>query len=140
MLCLVSNFLLHEMSLKKKALFQKDTLEKCCAVLKSYWWHMEKIIIHWEIMSQNPKDYVQSLNKNNVKLSDIRELWKEKRYSEENIVLIHWQMLQLLTLAVPVQQVSQKRQFHQGRQTYYLFSLSYSTDILILVFWANCFF
>ena len=101
---------------------------------------MEKIIIHWEIMSQNPKDYVQSLNKNNVKLSDIRELWKEKRYSEENIVLIHWQMLQLLTLAVPVQQVSQKRQFHQGRQTYYLFSLSYSTDILILVFWANCFF
>ena len=41
-LCLLSNFLLHEMSHKKKALFQKDMLEKRCAVVKSYWWHMEK--------------------------------------------------------------------------------------------------
>ena len=44
-LCLVSNFLLHEMSHIKKAL-----------VVKSYWWHMEKIIIYWEIiMSHNLK-------------------------------------------------------------------------------------
>ena len=44
-LCLSSNFILVEMSRKKKALFQKDMLEQHCAVIKSYWWHMEKTII-----------------------------------------------------------------------------------------------
>ena len=44
-LCLLSNFLLHEMSSKKKALFQKEMHEKR-AVVKSYWRRMEKIIIN----------------------------------------------------------------------------------------------
>ena len=43
--CLLSNFLLHEMSSKKKALFQKEMHEKR-AVVKSYWRRMEKIIIN----------------------------------------------------------------------------------------------
>ena len=65
MLCLLSNFLLHEMPHKKIVSFQKDMLEKCCAVVKSYWWHVEKIIIYWEIiMSHSPKYYVKSLKRN----------------------------------------------------------------------------
>ena len=47
MLCLWSKFILYETFHKKKALFQTDMLEKCCAVAKSYWWHMEKIS-YWE--------------------------------------------------------------------------------------------
>ena len=35
------------MKRQKKALFQKDMIEKCCAVVKSYEWHMEKIT-YWE--------------------------------------------------------------------------------------------
>ena len=45
--CLSSKFLLHKMSHKLES-FQKDMLEKHCAVGKSYWWQMEEIIIHWE--------------------------------------------------------------------------------------------
>ena len=36
-LCLLSNFFLHEMSRKRKAFFQKDMLEKPCAVVTSCW-------------------------------------------------------------------------------------------------------
>ena len=123
---------LHEMSHKKKA-FQTDILEKSCAVVKRYWWHMEKIIIYWEIvMSHNPKYYVKSLKRNKVNSFDIRELWKKKKYSEENIVSIHWHILQLLILAVQVHQVSQKRKFYQTRRTYCLFSLCH-----MLVFWEQ---
>ena len=25
-------------------MFQKSILEKCCAVVKRYWWHMEEIL------------------------------------------------------------------------------------------------
>ena len=45
--CLSSKFILHEMPRKKIALFQKFMLEKHCAVVKSYWWHIKKII-YWE--------------------------------------------------------------------------------------------
>ena len=34
--------------LQRRTLFQKDILEKRCAVVKTYRWHMEKIIIYWE--------------------------------------------------------------------------------------------
>ena len=47
-------------------------------------------------MSHNAKHYVKSLKTNKGKSSDIRELWKKKKYPEENIVSIHWQILQLL--------------------------------------------
>ena len=44
-LCLYQvTFFLHEMSLKRRILFQKGMLEKSCEVIKSYWWHMEEII------------------------------------------------------------------------------------------------
>ena len=87
-------------------------------------------------MSLNPKHYVKSLKWNKEKSSDIRELWKKKKYSEENMVSLHWQILQLLILAVPVHQVSQKRQYYQIRGTYCLFSLGHIVQfILILVFW-----
>ena len=29
-------------------MFQKSIFEKCCAVVKCYWWHMDKNIIYWE--------------------------------------------------------------------------------------------
>ena len=29
-------------------MFQKIMLEKCCAVVKRCWWHMNKNIIYWE--------------------------------------------------------------------------------------------
>ena len=32
---------------RRRALFHKDMLEKHCAVVKSYWWHMENIS-YWE--------------------------------------------------------------------------------------------
>ena len=60
-------------------------------------------------MSHNRKYYVKSLKRNKATSSDIRELWKKKKYSEENIVSIHWQILQLLILAVSVHQVSSKK-------------------------------
>ena len=63
-------------------------------------------------MSHNPKYYVKSLKRNKVTSSDIRELCQKKKYSEENAMSIHCQILQLLILAVSVHQVSQKRQFY----------------------------
>ena len=42
-------FFCMECPIKRRALFKKDMLEKYCAVVKSHWWHMEKIInIYWE--------------------------------------------------------------------------------------------
>ena len=29
-------------------MFQKSMHAKCCAIVKSYWWHMEKTSICWE--------------------------------------------------------------------------------------------
>ena len=60
-------------------------------------------------MSHNAKYYVKSFKRNKVKLSDIRGLWKKKKYSEENIVLVHWQILQLVIFAKRVRQVCQKK-------------------------------
>ena len=75
-------------------------------------------------MSHNPKYHVKYLKRNKVKLSDIRELWKKKKYSEENIMSIYIDIiLQLSILAVSVHQVSQKRKCYQSRRTYCLFSL-----------------
>ena len=63
---------------------------------------MEKILLIEKItMSRNAK-YFKSLKRIKVKSSDIRGLWKKKKYSEESIVLIRWQILQLLILAVLV--------------------------------------
>ena len=67
---------------------------------------MEKIFIEKIILSYNAKYYAKSLK---VKLYNITGLWMKKKYSEENIVSVHWQILQLLILAVPVCQVSQKK-------------------------------
>lgn len=57
-----------------------------------------------------------------MKLSDIRGLWKKKTdvaeepsNTEENVDSVDT-LMQLLILAVPVPQVSQKR--HRGRLTY----------------------
>ena len=58
-----------------------------------------------------------------MKLSDIKRLWKKKIYSEENIVSVHWQILQLLILAVPVHQVSKKKTM-----------LSRQTNLIIVFF------
>ena len=71
-------------------------------------------------MSHNRKYYVKPLKRNKATSSDIRELWKKKKYSEENIVSIHWQILQLLILAVSVHQVSLKRRFYQSRPGLFL--------------------
>ena len=60
-------------------------------------------------MSHNAKHYVKSLKTNKGKSYDIRELWKKKKYPEENIVSIHWQILQLLILPISVGQVNQKK-------------------------------
>ena len=57
-------------------------LKKRYVVVQSYWWHMEKIFIEKIIISHNPKYHVSSLERNKAKLSDIRELWKKKKYSE----------------------------------------------------------
>ena len=57
----------------------------------------------------NPKYYVKSLERNKVRLSDIRELWKKEKIFRSKIVTIHWQILQLLIFAVPVYQVSKKK-------------------------------
>ena len=55
----------------KKALFQKDMLEKCCWII-SYWWHMEKILLIEKIsMPHNAKYYaVKSLKRKKVKSSE----------------------------------------------------------------------
>ena len=76
-------------------------------------------------MSQNAKYCAKPFKRNKVKLSDIRGLRKNKKYSEENIVSILWHILQLLILAVPVRQVSQKK--------------DNVIEVSILVFWTNCF-
>ena len=123
---LSSNFLLHEMSCKKKTLFQKDMPEKRCAVIKSYWWNMGKkwLFIEKIIMSHRRK-LCQVFKKKYSEIVWYQSVVKEEKYSEENIVSIHWQILQLLIVAVPVHQVSKKRQFYRGRRNYCLFSLCY---------------
>ena len=60
---------------KRRALFQKDMLEKHCAVVKSYQDTWEKpLYIEKIIMSRNTKYYIKSFKRNKVKLSDIRGL------------------------------------------------------------------
>ena len=76
-------------------------------------------------MSRNAKYYIKSFKINKVKSSDIRGLWK-KKYSEEKIVSIHWQILQLLILPVSVRQ---KRQCYRSRQTNCFFSLYYIAQL-----------
>ena len=62
-------------TITRKALVQKDMLEKCCATLQSYWLHMEnKLFLYKIIMSHNMKYYVKSFKRNKLKLSDIRGL------------------------------------------------------------------
>ena len=118
--------------IKRRALFQKDMLEKLCAVIKSYRWHVEKIIY---LLRNNAKyRNVKSLKGNKVKWSDIRGLWKKKKYSEENIVSIRWQVLKLLVLTVPVRQVSLKKSNVIEVNELIVFFVLYSTVLLILVF------
>ena len=81
-------------------------LEKLCAVVKSQF-----LYIYWENDVTQPKILCQVLKKEIKWKCLISEFWKKKKYSEENIVLIHWQILQLLILAVPVQQASQTDNF-----------------------------
>ena len=99
-------FLCMKCPVKRRVLFYKDMLEKHCAVvkIKLVTW---KIFIE-RIMSHNAKCYIKSLKRNKVKSCEISGLWKKKNYSEENILLMHWQILQLLILAVLFHQVSQK--------------------------------
>ena len=66
--------------IKRRPLFEKDILEKRCAVVKSYYWHMEKILLVEKIvMTHNTKYYVKSLKRNKVKSSDNGGLWKKKK-------------------------------------------------------------
>ena len=74
-------------------------LEKCCAVVKVTDDTWKKLLfIEKIIKSHNAKYYVKSL-KRNKKNHLISEGCKKKKCSEENIVLIHWEILQLLILA-----------------------------------------
>ena len=44
-------------------MFQKSMLANCCAIVKSYWWHMEKTIIYWENYVTQHKILTQVFNK-----------------------------------------------------------------------------
>ena len=48
---------------KGGALFQKDMLEKRCAVIESYWWRMEKLLVIGKIIVSRNVKYVKSLKK-----------------------------------------------------------------------------
>ena len=78
------------------------------------------------------KYYVKSLKRNKLKSSDIRGLWEKKKYSEENIVLVHWQILQLLILADNIIEVVELI------SSLFFFMLC-NVVLLILVFWTNYF-
>ena len=103
--CLSSNFLLHEMSCKNESLIpQRYAWKTLCSGKMLLVTHGK----HYLLRELSRHTIIMSLERNRVKLSNIRGLWKKKKYSEENIMLIHWQILKLLILAVPVRQVSQK--------------------------------
>ena len=68
----------------QKALFQKLMFEKRCALVKNYQCHLlRKCIPH------KPKYYVNSLERNKMKLSDIRVVKEEKifrrKYSVDTV-------------------------------------------------------
>ena len=127
---------------KKRVLFQKDMFEKRCAVVKSPWWHVEKIIIYWENHHVTHRKILCQVFK--IKWSEIvwyQKVVKKENYSEENIVSIHWQILQLLILAVPVHQVSKKKTM-LSRQTnliivFFTYVIQYS--FVNASFLTNCF-
>ena len=67
-------------------MFQKSILEKCCAVVKRYWWHMDKNIIMRKLLCHKTGNINSKfLKRNKLKLTDIRGLWKKSKYWEENM-------------------------------------------------------
>ena len=137
MLWLSSSFLLHEMSHKKVSIIPKRYAWKTLCSSKELQVTCGK---NYYLLRNNAKyRNVKSLKGNKVKWSDIRGLWKKKKYSEENIVSIHWQILKLLVLTVPVRQVSLKKSNVIEVNELIVFFVLYSTVLLILVFWRNCF-
>ena len=126
MLCLPSNFHLHEMSHKKESIIWKEMLEKC-EVVKSSWWHMKKkyllrryinLVIQHEISCQ-------------VFKSEIK--WYHRVENEKKIF---WRKYSVNTVTDPAivhfgcaSSSSQSKKecdtLIRGRQAYCLFSLCY---------------
>ena len=66
---------------KKRVLFQKDMFEKRCAVVKSPWWHVEKIIIYWENHHVTHRKILCQVFK--IKWSEI--VWYQKVVKKEKL-------------------------------------------------------
>ena len=47
--------------LKRRAFLQKDMLGKRWSAVKSFWWHMGKIILYWKISCLTTKNIISSL-------------------------------------------------------------------------------
>ena len=130
------------MSFKKKSIIRKRYAWKTlCSNQKLLVTYGKKILLFEKIVMSHNAKYVKLLKRNKVESSYIRGLWKKKKYSEENIVLIHWQILQLLILAEPVlkSKKKKKRQCYWGSQTYKysFYFMLYRTVWLILAFWTT---
>ena len=116
---------MHEISSKKEII-----------ILKRYAWKtlcssQKLLVTHGKIyyllrkLSCHKREILCQVFKKKDKSSDIRVLWKKKKYSEENIVLIQWQTLQLLILLCKSLKSIKKRQCYRGSRTYCLLSLCY---------------
>ena len=128
---------MHEISHKKESIIPKRYAWKTLCSNKELLVTRGK---NYYLLRNNAKyRNVKSLKENKVKWSDIRGLWKKKKYSEENIVSIRWQVLKLLVLTVPFRQVSLKKSNVIEVNELIVFFVLYSTVLLILVFWRNCF-
>ena len=124
MLCLPSNFHLHEMSRKKESIIWKEMLEKY-AVVKSSWWHMEKNI-YWENYLVIQHEILCQVFKSEIK-------WYHRVVNEEKIF---WRKYSVNTVTDPAivdfgcaSSSSQSKKecdtLIRGRQAYCLFSLCY---------------
>ena len=133
---------------KKESIIPKRYAWKCCGVVKSYWWHMEKNIC-WENYITQRRILCQVIE--NPLLSEGCE---RRKNIQKKIVLIHWQMLQLSEAALWKNisgrlllyclfwlcqfLKSVKKRCYRGGQTCFFFKLC-GAVLLILVFWTNCF-
>ena len=135
-------------SLKRRALFEKDMLEKHCAVVKSCWWHVWKTFIE-KITCHTMRTIMSSLWKEiNVKSSDIRGLWKKKDdvkepvTTEENMDSVDM-LTDTATADFGCASSSSKSKkgdiIEVAYLIIYLFFLCYLPVTTILVFETNCF-
>ena len=122
--------------IKRRVLFKKTCLKKVV-----YTW--KKLFTEKIIMSHNAKYYVvfkSEITYHRVVNGEI--IFRRKYSAYTALYMIHWQILQLMILAVPVRRVSQKKKvipWYEVKELIVFFLYAVEYNFVNTVFSMNCF-